>query len=126
MDELEALRQRRMQELQQQQAAAAAQGGSNPGAPGTGAGPSQEELEAQAAQQEALLEQALQQILEPEARERLTRVRLSRPELAASVSQQLVALAQSGRLARRLGDQDLRNLLAQLTPKDRDISIRRK
>lgn len=79
-----------------------------------------------AAAQNAAVERLLQQILEPEARERLTRIRMSRPDFAAQVTQQLVSLAQSGRLARRLSDDDLKQVLAQLTPPDRDISITRK
>ena len=111
MDDLEALRQKRLQELQERQASLA----------------QEQEAAAEAAQkQEAALESLLHQILEPEALARLTNIRLSRPEFAAKVSQQLAAIAQSGRLQRRLTDQDLREVLAQLTPKSRDISITRK
>ncbi|MEA3189618.1 MAG: programmed cell death protein 5 [Thermoplasmata archaeon] len=116
MDDLEAARRRRLAELQAQQARAAAQ---DPAA--------QAQAEARrAAAEEAALERLLQQVLEPEARERLTRIRMSRPDLAAAVANQLATLAQQGRLARRLSDVDLRQVLAQLTPKDRDISITRK
>ncbi len=114
MDDLEAIRQRRLQELREKQAAA-----QDPAA--------QEEAAAEeAAAQEQAIESFLQQVLDEEARARLLRIRLSRPALAESVTRQLVALAQSGRLARRLTDADLRKLLAQLTPKDRDINITRK
>lgn len=115
MDELEAIRQRRIQELQAQQAAA-----------------NQDQASAQAAEHqraadaEAALEGALQKILTPEARERLTRIRMSRPELADVVSNHLVRAAQSGRLPGRIGDEDLRHLLSQLLPQDRDTTITRK
>ena len=79
-----------------------------------------------AAQEQAALERVLQQILDPEARERLTRIRMSRPELADAVTRQLVALAQQGRLARRLSDADLRAILAQVPSDQRDIKITRK
>lgn len=116
MDDLEALRQRRLRELQAQQARAAAQ---DPAA--------QAEASAQAeAAEQAALERVLQQILDPEARERLTRIRMSRPELADAVTRQLVALAQQGRLARRLSDADLRTLLSQVPSEARDIKITRK
>lgn len=116
MDELEALRRRRLAELQAQQARAAAP---DPAA--------QAHAEAQqAAAEEAAIERFLQQVLDPEARERLTRIRMSRPDFAAQVARQLVAVAQSGRLARRLTDADLREVLAQLSPKDRDTTITRK
>ncbi len=51
---------------------------------------------------------------------------MSRPDFHDLVVRQLVALGQSGRLQRRLTDADLKQILAQLTPKDRDINITRK
>lgn len=117
MDDLEALRQKRLRELQAQQRAAAA--GQDPAAA--------EQAAAQAAAQEqAAMERVLQQILDPEARERLTRIRMSRPELADAVTRQLVTLAQQGRLQRRLTDADLRTILAQVPSDGRDIKITRK
>jgi programmed cell death protein 5 len=118
MDDLEALRQKRLRELQaqQQRAAASAQ---DPDA--------QAQADAQqAAAESAALERMLQQILDSEARERLTRIRMSRPELADAVTRQLVTLAQQGRLARRLTDADLRTILAQVPSDSRDIKITRK
>lgn len=118
MDDLEALRQKRLRELQaQQQRAAAAD--QDPAAAA--------QADAQrAAAEAAALERMLQQILDPEARERLTRIRMSRPELAEAVTRQLVALAQQGRLARRLTDADLKTILAQVPSDGRDIKITRK
>ena len=115
MDDLEAIRQRRLRELQERQAAAQ---GQDPAAAAA--------AEEEAARQEAAVESLLQQLLDSEARERLTRIRMSRPDFADAVTRQLVALAQSGRIDRRLSDADLRAILAQLTPKDRDINITRK
>lgn len=118
MDDLEALRQRRLRELQEQQARA------NQDPRGQAA---QAQADAQAAaEQEAAMDRILQQILDPEARERLTRIRMSRPDLADAVARQLVTLAQGGRLARRLTDEDLRALLARIPGQDRDIKITRK
>ncbi len=115
MDDLEAIRQRKLQELQAEQARTQAQD------------PAAEQAAAdQAAEQEAAIERLLQQVLEPEARERLTRIRMSRPDFHQGVVRQLIALAQSGRLQRRLSDDDLKAVLAQMTPKDRDINITRK
>lgn len=116
MDDLEALRQRRLAELQARQAQ---QAGAQQDASAAAA--------ADAAEAEnAAMERILQQILEPEARERLTRIRMSRPELADAVAKQLVTLAQQGRLGRRLTDEDLRTLLARIPGQDRDIKITRK
>lgn len=117
MDE-EEYRRRRLEELRAQQAAAA----QNPAAAPANA---QTQADAQDAQARAM-DRLLQQILEPEARERLTRIRLSRPELAVQVANQLASLAQSGRLARRLTDADLKTVLGHLTPQDRDTKITRK
>lgn len=117
MDDLEALRQKRLRELQAQQRSAAAD--QDPAA--------QEQAAAQAAAREqAAMDRMLQQILDSEARERLTRIRMSRPELAEAVTRQLVALAQQGRLARQLTDADLRTILAQVPSEGRDIKITRK
>ena len=118
MDDLEALRQKRLRELQAQQQRAGA-------ADQDPAAAAQAQAQA-AAQEQAALERVLQQILDTEARERLTRIRMSRPELADAVTRQLVALAQQGRLARRLTDADLRAILAQVPSDGRDIKITRK
>lgn len=117
MDDLEALRQKRLRELQAQRAQASDQ---DPDA-------SAQASAQAAAQEQAAMERVLQQILDSEARERLTRIRMSRPELAEAVTRQLVTLAQQGRLTRRLTDADLRTILAQV-PSDsgRDIKITRK
>jgi programmed cell death protein 5 len=116
MDDLEALREKRLRELQAQRARASDQ---DPDA--------QAQASAQAAAQEqAAMERMLQQILDSEARERLTRIRMSRPELAEAVTRQLVTLAQQGRLARQLTDADLRTILSQVPSEGRDIKITRK
>ncbi|MGB1586021.1 MAG: DNA-binding protein [Thermoplasmatota archaeon] len=113
MDDLERLRQERLRELQAQQAQASESD-------------AQDAAAEQAAAQEAAIERLLGQILDEDARSRLTRIRLSRPEFADQVTKQLVSLAQTGRIQRRLGDTELRAILAQLTPQQRDINITRK
>jgi programmed cell death protein 5 len=117
MDDLEALRQKRLRELQARQRSPPA--GQDP------AGEEQASAEA-AAQEQAAIERVLQQILDNEARERLTLIRMSRPELAEAVTRQLVNLAQQGRLTRRLSDADLKTILAQVPSDGRDIKITRK
>lgn len=115
MEDLEDIRRRRLQELQRRQQQ------------GNAAGQDPAAAEAQkAAEQQAAVESLLQQILEPEARERLTRIRMSRPDFADQVVGQLVALVRSGRLKKRLTDDDLRSVLTQMAPSDRDFSITRK
>jgi programmed cell death protein 5 len=78
------------------------------------------DVAAKAAQQRQAI---LRQILTPEARERLGRVALAYPEIAADVENRLIALAQSGRLQRPVDDPTLRDILRAVVPKKRDIKI---
>jgi programmed cell death protein 5 len=106
-DELAEIRRRRMAQMQQQQ--------SDQG----------EELERQR-QVEAQIHMALMQIMEPDARERLNTIKITKPDFAKAVEQQLVLLAQSGRLKTKITDQQLKELLLQLTPKKKEFRISRK
>ncbi|MBI2077926.1 MAG: DNA-binding protein [Euryarchaeota archaeon] len=114
-DELAEIRRRRLQELQAQQAARQQ----------VTAEDVQAEAEARA-EQDAQKEALLRQILTPEARERLTRLRLARPEETRQVESQLIGLAQSGRLQSKIDDNQLKLILARLVQGSRDINIRRK
>ena len=105
--ELEAIRQRRMAELQQQAQSQASQ-------------------QEQAQRMEAQKQGVLRQILTPEARDRLANVRLANPQMAESVEMQLIQLAQSGRLRGVIDDTMLRNILAQIAPQRREITIERR
>jgi programmed cell death protein 5 len=109
-DELSELRKRRMAQMQQQ-------AGDQQGM--------QEELERQQ-KQKSQIQMLLMQVLETDARERLNTIKLTKPEFAASVEQQLVALAQSGRLKNKITDAQLKELLRQLAPARRDYSITRR
>ena len=106
-DELEAIRRRKLLELQQYQDQAAAQ---------------QQMREQVMAQRQTIL----RQILTPEARERLGRIELAYPELADSIENQLIALAQSGRVQRAIDDNTLKQILERVMPKRRDIKIERR
>jgi len=112
--ELNELRRRRLQQLQQQQMAEAM----NPQAY------SAQEAEMQRREQERA--DALRRILTPEARERLGRIRLAKPDVAASVEQQLLQLAASGRLQRQVDDATLRSLLERIMPERRETTITRR
>ena len=111
-EELEAIRQRRLAELQAQRAQ---QGQAD-----------QAQAEAQAdaeAQKQALM----RKILTPEARQRLQNVKLVRPDFAAQIEIQLLQLAQSGRVKLPITDDLLKQLLEQIQKQQtkREISIRR-
>lgn len=109
--ELDALRQRRLRQLQDQ----AVQQQAN-----------QAEQQARQAEVEAQRQAILRAALTPEARERLTRVKIARPDQGAALEDQVIALAQSGRLQRPINDEDLKQILGRLFPPKRDINIRRK
>jgi len=109
-DELAELRRRRMAQLQQQAGDQQAM---------------QDELERQQ-KLKSQIQMILMQVLEPDARERLNTIKLTKPEFAGAVEQQLVALAQSGRLKQKITDAQLKELLRQLAPAKRDYSITRR
>ena len=86
----------------------------------------QEEEERQREEEEVARQNLLRMILEPEARERLARLKLVRPELATTVENQLIILAQSGRLNRMITDEELKSILRSLTSQRREIRIERR
>ena len=77
------------------------------------------------AQMEAEKQAALRLVLTPEARQRLTNIKMVRPEFAEQLENQLIQLAQAGRLPIPLTDEQLKRILENLASKRRDITIRR-
>ena len=74
---------------------------------------------------EAQKQAALKQILTPEARQRLTNIRMVKPEFADQIELQLIQLAQSGRIKVPIGDEQLKEALARLQSSRKEIRIRR-
>ena len=68
----------------------------------------------------------LRRILEPEARERLARLKLAHPEIAEAVENQLIALAQAGRIRQKISDEVLVSILRQISARRRETRIIRK
>jgi programmed cell death protein 5 len=76
-------------------------------------------------QYEAQKQSALKQILTPEARQRLTNIRMVKPEFADQVELQLIQLAQSGRVKLPISDDQLKDALGKLQSSRKEIRIRR-
>lgn len=104
--ELEEIRRRKMMELQQKA--------------------QEEALRQETAEHLEAKKMILRQILAPEARERLASLRLARPEIAEAVEQQLILLAQSGKLRQVVTDAMLKQILARFLPPRREIKIERR
>ncbi len=116
-DDLEEIRRRRLAQMQQQQAA-------NPQMNGGDMQAAMQQEQAQA-EVDAKKQAMMRQILTPEARERLTNLRISRKELVEQLESQLIMLAQSGRLQSMIDDEKLKQLLVQMQPKKREPTIKR-
>ncbi|RLF13027.1 MAG: DNA-binding protein [Thermoprotei archaeon] len=105
-EELEAIKQRKLAELQKRMALA-------------------EEQERLRREYEARRQATLRAILTPEARLRLANIRMVKPEFAEQLEDQLIQLAQSGRVPVPITDETLKRILAMLQPSRREIRIRR-
>ena len=87
----------------------------------------QEQCAAQAQQQqmEAALKVITSQILDRKAKERLSNLKVVKPDIAMQLEMYLAQLYQSGQLKTRITDEQLVVILRKLTEK-KDIKIRRK
>ena len=105
-EELDALRRRRMLELQQRMV--------------------DEQKQAQTQQQlEGQKHALLRKILTPEARSRLTNLKMVKPEFTQQLELQLIQLTQQGRINIPITDAQLKELLVKLQSNKRDYTIRR-
>lgn len=104
-DELDAIRQRKLAEMQQQAA-------------------EEQVADQQAAEAQAQKEAILRQILTPEARQRLMNIRMVKPQMAEQIEIQLIQLAGSGRLRSRVTDEQLKALLQQIQGRERERKVK--
>ena len=112
-DRLEELRQQKKEQLKQQQQQ---QGGGDAGA-------AQQAQREQAEQQKQAL---LKQHLTDGARKRLNTIKMSKPEFAEKAEQQILALAQSGRLQDQIDEEQMKDLLRELKPDSQSFNINRR
>lgn len=102
--ELAALRKKRLAELQSDQLV-------------------QQQQEEQRRQIENQRQLILKGILTNEARERLARIKLAKPDYAMNLENQLISLAQTRRVSEKISDDQLKQLLKQLTQTKRESKI---
>ena len=105
-EELEAIRRRKLSAYQQRA--------------------SEEQRQTQAEKQvEAQKEALLRQILSPEARQRLTNLKMVKPEFIEQLELQIIQLAQTGKIPIPLSDAQLKQILIQLQSRKREPKITR-
>ncbi|RKP10202.1 programmed cell death protein 5-like protein [Thamnocephalis sphaerospora] len=113
--ELQAIRARRMAELQARRGGGGAAGGSaGLGMPGGAASTDGQDPEAEARQQqqaEEMRRNMLTQILDNNARERLARISIVKPDKARAVEDLLLRMARGGALRGKVTEQQLIELL---------------
>ncbi|MCL4446861.1 MAG: DNA-binding protein [Candidatus Thermoplasmatota archaeon] len=108
--ELEEIKRKRLMDLQNQAAANQAM-------------QDREEVQKRTADKER--QDVVKRFVTPEAYERLTNVKLVRPDVVENVENQVIMLAQSGRLNRLITDAEVKSLLARLSEK-RETKIERR
>lgn len=106
-ERLEELRKQKMQEMQEQ-------------------GDQQEAQEAAQQQADAQKQAMLRQYLTDGARKRLNSVRMSKPDFADKVEQQVLAVAQSGRVNGKIDEDKMKELLREMKPDSKSFNIRRR
>jgi programmed cell death protein 5 len=109
-DRLEELRKEKMDQLRDQD----------------GGGGREEAAQAQREQAEAQKKAVLRQHLTDGARQRLNSVKMSKPQFGEQVEQQILAIAQSGRIQGKIDEEKMKQLLKELKPDDSGYNIRRR
>jgi programmed cell death protein 5 len=108
-DELERIREQKKEQLKEQAGE-----------------PDEEAIEQQRQQQEAQKKAILRQHLTDGARKRLNTVKMSKPQVGEQVEQQVIALAQSGRIQGKIDEEKMKAILKELTPDSKSFDIKRR
>ncbi|PTD94043.1 DNA-binding protein [archaeon SCG-AAA382B04] len=106
-DDIEEIRQKKLEELKEKKG-------------------SQEELEQRKQQQEAQKKKLLKKIMTSEARQRLSNLRMAKPEFVESIEQQLILLAQKGSIQGKIDDDQFKKILKKAQSDSKDINIKRR
>ena len=78
------------------------------------------------AQRKSMKENIIRMALTSEARQRLTNIRMVKPEIARTIEEYVIQLASSGRLKSVIDDDQLKTLLSSMTEKQhKEFKIRR-
>jgi len=85
----------------------------------------QRQPDKEAQERKMMREAALRMALTSEARQRLANVRMVRPDLASSIEEYVIQLASSGKLRSAIDDEQVKQMLATLQGRKREIKIRR-
>ena len=86
----------------------------------------QEQEQIQGQQQLEVQKQAvLRRVLTADARQRLTNLKMVKPEFAKQLELQLIQLAQQGKTSIPMTDEQLKEILVRLQSRRREIKIRR-
>ena len=74
--------------------------------------------------QKAMREQMLKVLLTSEARERLYKIRMVKPDTAKIIEDNIIQLASSGRLKKAITDKEIKEFLTSLQQPQKDFKIR--
>jgi len=85
----------------------------------------QRQPDKEAAEKKMMREGVLRMALTSDARQRLANVRMVRPDLASSIEDYVIQMASSGKLRKAVDDEQVKQMLAALQEKKREIKIRR-
>ncbi|MBS3817610.1 MAG: DNA-binding protein [Candidatus Thermoplasmatota archaeon] len=106
-EDLEEIKKKKMQDIKEKQGSPEAQ---------------EEAKEKMEAQKKAML----RKVMTTDARERLGRVRMARPQLAEKIESQIISLAQRGATKGKIDDETLKELLKKVSGQKKDINIKRR